>query len=121
VALCASAFATAALGLLPERAVPVAVLLQPIVTVGIFPALFTALVALGPGAFAAASPVAMIVGGGVVPAALGALAERGLFRESFVILGVLSLLGALALPILEAAWAPAARNASRGGEDENTP
>lgn len=109
VALCVSAATTAALGLVPRAAVPAAVLLQPMVTAWIFPALFALLSALGPRSVALASPLAMIVGGGLVPAAIGAFAERGHFRWAFVLLGGISLAGALAAPILEAAWAPGAR------------
>jgi NNP family nitrate/nitrite transporter-like MFS transporter len=115
VALCVSAATTTALGLVPRAAVPAAVLLQPMVTAWIFPALFALLSALGPRSVALASPLAMIVGGGLVPAAIGAFGERGLFREAFVLLGGISLAGALLAPLLEAAWAPAerAREAAR--------
>lgn len=107
-----SAASTAAIGLAPPAAVPAAVVLQPMVTAWIFPALFAALSALGPRSVALASPLAMLVGGGIVPAAIGAFGEHGHFREGFVLLGGLSLAGALAAPLLDTERVPIARGAS---------
>lgn len=98
--------ATALLGPVPESLLVPALLIQPFVSVLFFPAGFTALSRIfGPTqrsiAVSLVMPVGIVVGLGLVPAALGQAGEAGSFQLGFALLGALVCLGPLALPCLK--------------------
>lgn len=83
----------------------VAVLLQPMLIAAFFPAALIELARVAPAqsrnlAVALVIPVANLFGSGVVPAALGYLAERGRFAEGFVMVGTLMPVAALLFLLL---------------------
>ncbi|NTU59598.1 MAG: hypothetical protein HGA98_00900, partial [Deltaproteobacteria bacterium] len=68
--------------------------LQPVAGAWLFPAAFAAMAALSPHAVAFAVPLAMTLGGGVIPTLIGELGERGAFGLGIGLVGVLCLAGA---------------------------
>ena len=70
------------------------VILQPMLIAGFFPAAFAALAYIGPArtrnvAVSLMIPAANLIGGGVVPAAMGRLAEHGAFAIGFIVIGAM--------------------------------
>jgi NNP family nitrate/nitrite transporter-like MFS transporter len=95
----ATGVATVLLGLDLGRLVPVVVTLQAILSVCFFPAGYAALarvVRLSQGAMTVAlcSSMAILSGAGLLPSALGFLAERGAFSLGFMAYGAMMLAGA---------------------------
>ncbi|OQX15915.1 MAG: hypothetical protein BWK76_12355 [Desulfobulbaceae bacterium A2] len=77
------------------------IVVQSAAAVGFFPAGFAVLARLaGAGqrnlVISLVVPPAFLLGGGLLPAVIGALAEAGLFRQGLLLCGVLMLLGVLA-------------------------
>ncbi|MBI5015096.1 MAG: MFS transporter [Deltaproteobacteria bacterium] len=100
--LAASGAATLWLAAVPAAWVAPAVIVQAIPGAWFFPAAFAALARVGPLAVAFSVPLAMVLGGGVVPAVVGLLGERGSFGGGIALVGALMLLGAgLALGLRE--------------------
>lgn len=89
----------------PPWALPV-VLLQPMLVVCFFPVGFAALSALGPQSVAFVVPLAIVAGGGGVPAAMGWIATQRGFDTAMVAVGVLTLAGALVARGLPASPSP---------------
>lgn len=92
VTVFSTAFLTLCLGLLPTNLLPAAVVLQPIVAVGFFPAALTQISKLGPPrsrnvALSLNIAIAVTVGGGFFPWLGGILGEVDAFWLSFVLLG----------------------------------
>jgi NNP family nitrate/nitrite transporter-like MFS transporter len=80
--------------------------LQPTLAICFFPAGFAALARIGPPsvrnvAVSIASPVAFLIGGGAVPAALGLMGEHGSFALGIMLYGVLLLGGIVLLRYLK--------------------
>jgi NNP family nitrate/nitrite transporter-like MFS transporter len=71
------------------------VILQALPGAWFFPAAFSALSAVGPLAVSFAVPLAMVLGGGVVPALIGVLGQRGAFATGIALIGGTMLLGAV--------------------------
>ncbi len=97
--------ATAALGLVSGSLILVVVLLQPALAILVFPAGFTALSRIFPSesrsvAVSLIVPVSIFFGIGLCPAFLGLMGREGLFEAGFMLLGVVIVLGLLALPFL---------------------
>ena len=104
-ALLLSGLATALLGPLPQPLLVAGLLTQPFVAVLFFPPGFAALSRLFEPeqrsiVVSLAIPAAIVVGLGLVPAALGQAGEAGSFALGFAGLGGLVCLGLLALPLL---------------------
>lgn len=93
--LAASGLSTLFLAAAPAGWVAAAVILQAMPGAWFFPAAFAALSAISPLAVSFAVPVAMVLGGGVVPALVGSLGERGAFGSGIALIGGFMLLGAL--------------------------
>ena len=84
---------TVILGTVSTAWVSLAVFLQPILAVCFFPAGFAMLAAIAPPqsrnvAVSLAVPCGFLVGGGVVPGAIGMLADAGMFSLGIIIVGV---------------------------------
>lgn len=84
---------TVLLGVAPQAWVPVAVFLQPMLAVCFFPAGFAMLAAIAPPqsrnvAVSLAVPGGFLLGGGVVPLLIGALADVGMFSGAIVMTGM---------------------------------
>jgi NNP family nitrate/nitrite transporter-like MFS transporter len=70
------------------------VILQPMLIAGFFPAAFASLSNIGPArtrnvAVSLMIPMGNLIGGGVVPAAMGRLAEHGVFAIGFIVIGAM--------------------------------
>ncbi len=99
VTLTLSGMTVALVGLAPDAWLAVAVIIQPSVAVGFFPAGFTALSALGDAhtrgtAVSLVVPTAFVIGGGGIPWFLGFMGDLGGFPQGFVWVGALTLTGA---------------------------
>ncbi len=70
------------------------VFLQPTLAVCFFPVGFAVLSRINPLGVSLVIPGAILVGGGGIPALMGAMADAGAFREAMVLVGVLILGGA---------------------------
>lgn len=96
---------TVLLGLLPGAWVTAAVLLQPLAAVCFFPPAFAALSQLGPPevrnvAVSLTVPVAFLLGGGAVPAAIAWFGDSGSFAQGVAFFGALTLGAALLPPLM---------------------
>ncbi|TVQ40336.1 MAG: MFS transporter [Spirochaetaceae bacterium] len=96
---------TLLLGLAPDWLLPLVVILQPMVLASFFPAAFSAIASIGPPetrnvAVSLMTPGCYIVGGGVFPAVMGVLGDRGLFFVGFTLVGVIALASLVFLPLL---------------------
>jgi len=85
---------TVLLGLTHGIVLVLVIILQPMLIAGFFPAAFAALANIGPDrtrnvAVSLMIPVGNLIGGGVVPAAMGRLAEHGAFAIGFIIIGAM--------------------------------
>lgn len=94
------------LGVVPPHIISVVVFLQPIVAVWFFPAGFALLSSIVPErsrslAVSFATPIAFLVGGGLVPTGIGAMADSGLFALAISLVGVFLLSGGLLLFIVK--------------------
>ena len=94
-----SGVTVALLGLVPDSWLTFAVVIQPMVAVGFFPAGFTALSTLGDmqtrgTAVSLVVPMAFVIGGGATPWFLGLCGDLGAFDMGFVWVGVFTLAGA---------------------------
>ena len=87
---------TMLLGVLPPPWILPVVLLQPMLAVCFFPVGFAALSQLSPQAVAFVVPLAILAGAGGVPAAMGWIATQSGFATAMVLVGALTLAGALA-------------------------
>ena len=99
VTLTLSGITVALVGLAPDSWIALAVIIQPTVAVGFFPAGFTALSTLGDArtrgtAVSLVVPIAFVIGGGGIPWFLGLCGDLGAFDLGFVWVGVLTLAGA---------------------------
>ena len=99
LALSTAGVMTLALGLLENRLLQIAVLLQPLLAVTFFPAGFAGLSQIFEAdcrnlAVSLIIPMAFVCGTGIIPSGIGWFADQGLFRLAFIIhaLIVLSLL-----------------------------
>lgn len=95
LALGAAGAMTILLGISSGAVLVTAVFLQPVLTVCFFPVGFAALSRVHPLGVSLAVPGAMLLGGGGIPALLGWLAEAGSFGGAMVMVGLLTLCGAL--------------------------
>jgi NNP family nitrate/nitrite transporter-like MFS transporter len=101
----AAGIATVGIGLFSGTALRIAVLLQPMLVASFFPPGFVELARVTPPesrnvSVSLVTPLAGLIGGGLVPTLLGHLAELGVFASGFLGLGAI-MLGSLAfLPIL---------------------
>jgi len=82
------------------------VILQPMLIAGFFPAAFAALASIGPArtrnvAVSLMIPAGNLIGGGVVPALMGRLAEHGAFAIGFIVIGAMLTAGMLLLFFLK--------------------
>lgn len=98
--LAASGFVTILLGMLAGRWLTVIVFVQPALIVCFFPAGFSALARivqpnLRSLATALATPTAFVLGGGLLPAALGYMGQASTFGQGIALTGGLMALGAL--------------------------
>lgn len=85
---------TVLLGLTHGIGLVLVVILQPMLIAGFFPAAFAALACIGPArtrnvAVSLMIPAGNLIGGGVVPAAMGRLAEHGAFAIGFIVIGAM--------------------------------
>lgn len=99
VTLILSGVTVALVGLVPDPWIAPAVVIQPSVAVGFFPAGFTALSTLGDAqtrgtAVSLVVPMAFVIGGGGIPWFLGLCGDLGAFDLGFVWVGVITLAGA---------------------------
>jgi NNP family nitrate/nitrite transporter-like MFS transporter len=99
--LAASGTVTLLLAAAPRSWVALAVILQALPGAWFFPAAFSALSAVGPLAVSFAVPLAMVLGGGVVPALIGVLGQRGAFATGIALIGGTMLLGAVLVSRLD--------------------
>jgi NNP family nitrate/nitrite transporter-like MFS transporter len=100
VALLFSGLMTILLGLLPGKWAILMLFLQPMLTVCFFPAGFTVLSRIVPASTRNLSIsltvfLSYLIGGGLIPIALGVFGDAGAFGLAFVIVGSLILLSAL--------------------------
>lgn len=91
---------TLLLGILTDRWLSWAVLLQPLLAVWFFPAAFAAIAAITPPharnlAVALSVPFGFVIGGGAIPTLIGAMGDAGSFATGLVITGALISAGAL--------------------------
>lgn len=82
------------------------VILQPMLIAGFFPAAFASLSNIGPArtrniAVSLMIPMGNLIGGGVVPAAMGRLAEHGAFAIGFIVIGAMLTVSILLLFFLK--------------------
>ncbi len=103
---------TLALGLVPTRWVPYAVLLQPMVAVCFFPAGFAALGMVVPPkarniAVSFTTPMAFLIGGGAVPTLIGVAGDARSFGLGIALVGGVILCGALVARFLRLERPPA--------------
>ena len=99
---------TTALGIIPGSALPLAktmVFLQPLLAVSFFPAAFTLLAGIAPAesrniAVAMTISLAFLLGGGVVPYAIGLCGDAGHFGLGISMVGLLIAAGAIITPFL---------------------
>jgi NNP family nitrate/nitrite transporter-like MFS transporter len=101
----ATGILTILLGVLTDAWVAAAVLLQPLAAVCFFPPAFAALSRLGPPevrnvAVSLTVPVAFLLGGGAVPAAIAWLGDAGSFARGVILFGLLVLGGSLLCRLL---------------------
>ncbi len=97
---------TVLLGLTHGIGLVLVVILQPMLIAGFFPAAFAALACIGPArtrnvAVSLMIPAGNLIGGGVVPAAMGRLAEHGAFAIGFIVIGAMLTAGILLLFFLK--------------------
>lgn len=103
--------ATITIGLLPGSWVTLAVLIQPTMAGCFFPAGFAVLSAVFPAAMRPLAislivPMAVLSGGGLIPAALGIFGDHNLFPLGFIILGSIILFSATLTTVLKPPAAP---------------
>lgn len=87
---------TLALGLMPTALLGPVVILQPTVLAAFFPAAIAAISGIGPPetrnvAVSLMIPGCYVIGGGVFPAIMGFLGDRGMFFVGFVVVGAIAL------------------------------
>ncbi|HFQ90196.1 MAG TPA: MFS transporter [Desulfobulbus sp.] len=92
--------ATLLLGLAPTSSVRIWVWLQPLLAVCFFPAAFSLLAGIGPPMIrnvvvSLTVPLAFVIGGGMVPALVTRMADRGAFGQGLVLTGLFISSGAL--------------------------
>jgi len=97
VALLFSGITTILLGVLPDRWMIAMLFLQPILMVCFFPAGFTVLSRIVPAGSRNLSVsltllISSLIGGGLIPIALGLFGDEGAFNLAFVIIGIVILL-----------------------------
>jgi NNP family nitrate/nitrite transporter-like MFS transporter len=102
----ATGLLTTLLGLLSDPWLTVAVFLQPLMAVCFFPAGFTALGRIGPPELrnmpvAFAVPLGFLIGGGLIPTAIGWAGERGSFAAGIIGTGLFTLLCVPLIPKLD--------------------
>lgn len=100
-----SGLTTIFLGLTPDSLLEVAVIIQPLLMVCLFPAGFAALARIASAersnlAISLAMPLGFIIGGGGVPTMIGFCGEMGSFTWGITGLGVLLLVWLLLLPLV---------------------
>lgn len=105
IVLLGTGLLTIGIGVAPGKSVIAAVFLQPMLAVTFFPAAFAAVPRIVPAsqtnvAVGFISPVAALMGAGVVPGWLGSLAERGAFSTGFVSVGLSIALSAMLIRYL---------------------
>ncbi len=89
-------------GVVPSKMISVIVFLQPVVAIWFFPAGFALLASIVPAesrslAVSFATPIAFVIGGGLVPTGIGAMADMGLFPLAMSLVGIFILSGGLLL------------------------
>lgn len=94
VVFAAAGSLTVLLGVVSGPWLLAAVFLQPTLAVCFFPVGFAVLSRISPLGVSLVVPVAILLGGGGIPAAMGAMADAGAFREAMVLVGLLILGGA---------------------------
>lgn len=97
---------TVLLGLTQGIGLVLVIILQPMLIAGFFPAAFAALANIGPArtrnvAVSLMIPFGNLIGGGVVPAAMGRLAEHGAFAIGFIVIGAMLTISILLLSFLK--------------------
>jgi len=88
------------LGMISDRWISAAVLLQPLLAVWFFPAAFAAVAMIAPAssrnlAVGFTVPLGFLIGGGAIPTFIGAMGDAGSFANGLIITGVLIGFGAL--------------------------
>lgn len=96
---------TVGIGALPGMWMLAAVFLQPVIIVAFFPAAVSAIADLGPPtvrnvAVSVMIPTVNIIAGGVFPALMGYLTERGAVEAGFITLGILMLVSLMLVRFL---------------------
>jgi NNP family nitrate/nitrite transporter-like MFS transporter len=91
---------TLSLGMISDRWISVAVLLQPLLAVWFFPAAFAAVAMIAPAssrnlAVGFTVPLGFLIGGGAIPTFIGAMGDAGSFANGLIVTGVLIGFGAL--------------------------
>lgn len=94
ISLAFTGIVTAILGWLPNDALSVAVLFQPLLAVWFFPAAFAAIAAIAPAnarniAVAFSVPFGFLIGGGAIPTFIGAMGDAGSFAFGLIATGAL--------------------------------
>ena len=89
-------------GIVPSEMISLIVFLQPVVAIWFFPAGFALLSSIVPAesrslAVSFATPIAFVIGGGLVPTGIGTMADAGLFPLAMSLVGVLVLSGGVFL------------------------
>ncbi len=105
-ALLFSGLMTILLGTLPDRWAILMLFLQPVMTICFFPAGFTVLSQIVPKSARNLSVsltvlIAYLIGGGLVPTALGIFGDAGAFSLAFAVIGTCILLSSLLVPGLK--------------------
>ncbi|MBN2569130.1 MAG: MFS transporter, partial [Deltaproteobacteria bacterium] len=90
------------LGIVPSNMISVIVFLQPVVAIWFFPAFFALLSSIVPSqsrslAVSFSTPIAFLAGGGIVPMAIGTMADMNLFPLAMSLVGVFVVSGGLIL------------------------
>ncbi len=102
----ASGTVTALLGLGSGALLITAIYLQPMLISSFFPAGFTAMAGVSSPeernlSVSLVIPISFLFGGGLVPALIGMLAERGSFSAGFTVVGAVMVLGIFLVPFLK--------------------
>jgi len=97
---------TILLGLLSGIPLALCICIQPLLGVCFFPVGFAMLSQVNPLGVSFAIPAAMLIGGGAIPAFIGWWAKTNSFSSAMVILGLVTLIGALSILLIGARSQP---------------
>ena len=103
--LVASGFSTILLGIVPGSWLVIIIFVQPALIACYFPPGFSALARIVPPNMRSVTtslttPTAFLLGGGIVPAFIGYMGERGSFSMGIILIGCITLLAPLAVRFL---------------------